>query len=50
MTFGSDGSISKGKVGLEQVPFYVEIIFKLFYFGIFIQSSVAQLVTQKAYS
>ena len=50
MTFGSDRSISKGEVDLEWVPFYVENnCLILFYFGIVIQSAVAQLVTQGAY-
>ena len=50
MTFGSDRSISKGEVDLERVPFYVEslLLNSVFYFGIFIQSAVAQLVTKRA--
>ena len=48
MTFGSDCSISKAKVDLERVPFYVEnCCLNCGNFGIMIQSTVAQLVTHR---
>ena len=48
MTFGSDCSISKEKVDLERVPDYVENCYLSgCYFGILMQSSVAQLVTPR---
>ena len=48
MTFESDCSISKAKVGLERVPVYVEnCCLKHCYFGILIQFAVAQLVTHR---
>ena len=47
MTFGSECSISKAKVDLERVPVYVENCCLNRYFGILIQSAVAQLVTHR---
>ena len=48
MTFGLDCSISKAKVDLERVPVYIEnCCLNCCYFGAFIQSAVAQLVTHK---
>ena len=48
MTFETDCSISKAKVDLERVPVYVETCcLNGYYFGILIQSAVAQLVTQR---
>ena len=48
MTFGSERSISKAKVDLDRVPVYVEnCCLNCCYFGILIQSVVAQLVTHR---
>ena len=50
MTFETDCSISRAKVELERVPVYMYVensCLNCCYFGISIQSSVAQLVTHR---
>ena len=49
MTFGSECSIPKANVDLERVPDYVEnCCLTCCYFGILIQSVVAQLVAHRS--
>ena len=50
MTFGSECSISKAKVDRERVPVYVEnCCLNCYYFGILIQSVVAQLIMPRSH-